>query len=115
LLGQNGQAFNLLGPHALQRILERPEAGQVRLVVTLLPHAPRSHKTGVVQDPQMLGDGGEAHVEVPRNIAGTPLAVPDQTKDLPAAGLGDDLQLIHQNIVVGIEMRSATSYNVART
>lgn len=115
MLGQDGQAIYLLRPHALQHILERPQASEVRLVVALLPLTPNSHETCVFQDPQMLRNSGEAHFGLPGDVARTPFAFPDESQDFSTAGLSYDLQHIHEVILVVIEMKVETSYNVLRT
>jgi hypothetical protein len=112
--GQGGQTIDLAGPHFFQHFLQRADAGKIRPIVSLLPGAPHSDKSGISQDSQVLRDRRKAHVDMLGDVAGGTFPIPDEMQDFPATWLSHDLKTVHENILADIEMKDQSGYNVAQ-
>src|SRR5206468_7860377 len=84
-LGQARQAVEVALPHRFQESLERPGVLPVGSVEPRLTGPPTFDEPSVLQDPEVLGHGRPADVEVRRDLAGRQLAVPDEPEDLAPA------------------------------
>src|SRR6059036_167160 len=88
-LGQLGQAIQVGLPKLQEHTLERPESDAVSAVETVLSASTATHKSNLLEHAQVLGDGGPAHAEVRRDVAGRQFLIPDQAEDLAPAGSGE--------------------------
>ncbi len=87
-------------PERGEVIGEGTEGLLVGEVVAKAPFAAERDGAGIAENAEVLGDGAEGDVELPGDVAGGALAIPDESEDLLAARFGDDAEQIgHVDII----------------
>ena len=91
-------------PHRFERLGEGTQGLAVGPIEALIAGAPNVDEARIPEDPEMLRHGPERHIELGSDVAGRPLAIPDQSEDLAPARLADDLQCVHVSILAMVEI-----------
>jgi hypothetical protein len=99
-----GQAVQSGCPHCLEDSAKRAEAFLIGAVQATVSLAADGHEARLAQYCKMLGDVTEGHVETRGNVAGGSLLLPNESQNLAAPRLGNDLKGCDVAILVLVEI-----------
>jgi hypothetical protein len=109
-LDRGGKSIERRRPHRFQGEGKGSESGAIRPIEAMVAGAPNADEPGLTQDAEVLRHGAERHRHLRGDLAGTPLAVPDEAKDVATARLADHLKSIHGAILVAVETVCSAVY-----